>query len=209
MSAQWSIAEGGDGIVGIIPIGNDCPHVPPETTKEDLYAYADARLAEMRTEPNGRITLFRFLKEFVLYAVLNDGKLHHLHNNGGTSMNINIGGDNIGGNIGIDSRFDNIAQTISVSTALSDDLKSSVEALFKQLGEELAKIPDSMVSNKADIEIAAEDLSNELSAPTPHKQRLESRIRKLKEAAGNVLEIAPVVTETAVKIALALAPLLK
>jgi hypothetical protein len=118
--------------------------------------------------------------------------------NGG--QHIHIGGDVKGQNVVIGSTqtvHGDLTITVGAMPAASEDVRATLQAQVAELLAELEKQPADQTGAVKQVKMAAEDALAEAEKPQPDRDRLEMRGERLKQAAENLLAVAPI----AVKIA--------
>ncbi len=118
--------------------------------------------------------------------------------NGG--QHIHIGGDVKGQHVVIGGKSEvhgDLTITVGAMPAASEDVRATLQAQVAELLAELEKQPADQTGAVKQVKMAAEDALAEAEKPQPDRDRLEMRGERLKQAAENLLAVAPI----AVKIA--------
>lgn len=110
----------------------------------------------------------------------------------------NVAGDAI---INIDSVLENTTQTIHKTSSLPDEKKQELAALVAELRTAMDGLGADYKEEREEIAAALEKAIAKATQPQPKKSMLELSANGLKEAAQTVAAIAPVVLQTAAKIA--------
>lgn len=113
---------------------------------------------------------------------------------------IHINGGVSGGNILIGSKqtvHGNLSIQVGSLPAASDDVREMLKQQIAELMAALEKVPADQTKAVQEVKMAAEDAVTEAEKPQPDKQRLEIRGDKLKQAAENLLAVAPIAVQIA------------
>jgi cysteinyl-tRNA synthetase len=115
-----------------------------------------------------------------------------------------LSGDFRGSIVNIKSQLHNVQQTVGQIKTDDLDTKKELQSLIQQLSDELAKTPPEKKEAAEAVSETAKALVEQAKAEKPNQTMLQITGEGLKQAAKNLVDVAPAVINIATQIVLAI-----
>lgn len=115
-----------------------------------------------------------------------------------------LSGDFRGSIVNIKSELQNVQQTVGQIQTDDSDAKQDLQQLIQQLSDELEKTPPEKKEEAEAVSATAKALVEQAKAEKPNHTMLQITGEGLKQAAKNLVDVAPTVINIATQIVLAI-----
>lgn len=115
-----------------------------------------------------------------------------------------LSGDFRGSIVNIKSQLQNVQQTVGQIETHDSDAKKELQNLIQQLSDELSKTPPEKKEAAEAVSETAKALVEQAKAEKPNQTMLQITGEGLKQAAKNLVDVAPAVINIATQIVLAI-----
>ncbi len=120
------------------------------------------------------------------------------------SDKFNLSGDFRGSIVNIKSELRNVQQTVQQIQTEDNAAKEDLQKLIQQLADELEKTPPEKKEEAEAVSATAKQLVEQAKADKPNQTMLKITGEGLKQAAKNLVDVAPAVINIATQIVLAI-----
>jgi hypothetical protein len=202
VKTEWLIVRGDNCIQGIFGLDDDGTlrrEVWNDVRDSDFSAFEECGFFECTKTDRYGPTNYTLNEYLITEAVKHDFEVNDWQKKE-TVNQFNLSGDFSGSVLNIASTLTDVQQTIGSIPGMDNDTKTELAALFDELQQELANIPEEHANDAEAIVESAKMALEQLNRDKPNKTMLSVSVEGLKKAAENIASILPNVAVTAGKI---------